>query len=64
MPYVFNNIFMTSFAFLISFPSTAINEYIFDFNPTNSLIIYPLTSTFILPITFLLTGSKTIESSR
>ena len=32
-----------------------------DFNPTNSLIIFPLNSSFILPITFLLTGSKKIE---
>ena len=29
----------TSFAFLTSALSTAINEYIFDFNPTNALIM-------------------------
>ena len=54
---------LTSFAFLTSSPSTATNEYIFDFHPTNSLIIFPLNSPFILPITILLTGSKNVESS-
>ena len=32
----FNNMFMNSFAFLISSPSTAINEYIFNFNATTN----------------------------
>ena len=54
---------LTSFAFLTSSPSTAISEYIFDFHPTNSLIIFSLNSPFILPITFLLIGSKNVESS-
>ena len=53
---------LTHFAFLISPPSTEIKEYIFGFNPTNLLIIFPLNSSFILPISFLLAGSKTIES--
>ena len=47
---------LTLFAFLINPSSTAIKEYIFDFNLTNSPIIFPLNSSFILPITFLLTG--------
>ena len=44
----------TIFAFVTSLPSTLINEYVFDFNPTNSLIIFPMNSSFVLPITFLL----------
>ena len=46
------------FAYLISSSSRAINEYIFDFHRANSLVIFPLNSYFILPIAFLLTGSK------
>ena len=49
---------LTPFAFLTSSLSTEINKYAFDFNPTNSPIIYPLNSSFILPTTFLLIGSK------
>ena len=41
------------FALLISPPSIAIKEHIFDFNPTNSRIIFPLNSSFNLAITFL-----------
>ena len=48
------------FAFVTSSSYTALNEYIFDFNPTNSFL-FPLNSSFILPITFLLTGSKNFE---
>ena len=54
---------LTLFAFLISSLPTVTREYIFDFNPTNALIIFLLYSSFILPITFLLTGSKKFESS-
>ena len=54
---------LNAFAFLFSFPSTSINEYIFDFNLRNSLIIFPLNSFFILPKTFLLTGLKTLSRS-
>ena len=50
------------FAFLISSLLSIIKEYILDFNPTNSLIIFPLTLYFILPIIFLLIGSKNFES--
>ena len=53
---------LTPLAFLFSIPSTAINEYIFDFNLTHSLIIFPLNSSFILPSTFVLTGSKTLNA--
>ena len=49
------------FASVTSSSSKLINEYFFYFNPTNSLIIFPLNSSFILPITFLLTGSKNFE---
>ena len=48
---------LTSFAFLIPSLSTITKEYIFDFNATNPLIIFPLTLSFILPITFLSTGT-------
>ena len=60
MLYVINN---NTFAFLFSSLSTVTTGYIFDFNPTNSQIIFLLNSCFILPITFLLTGSKNFESS-
>ena len=53
---------LTPFAFLSSSPSAAIYENIFEFNLTNSLIIFPLNSSFILPISFLLTRSKSFES--
>ena len=53
---------LTPFAFLISLPSAAIKEYIFYFNPTNALIIFPLNSVFTSPINFLLTKSKNVES--
>ena len=45
MSYAFNNI-----RFLL--PSTLTKDYIFDYNPANSLIIFPLNSSLILPITF------------
>ena len=51
----------TPFPFLTYSSSTAINEYIFDFNSTNSLSFFPLNSSLILPINFLLTGSKKFE---
>ena len=41
------------FSFLYSLLSTN-NEYILDFNPTNSLFTTPVVSFFILPITNLL----------
>ena len=43
---------LTPFAVLCSLPSIFLIEYIFDFNPTNSGIITPPNSSFILPITF------------
>ena len=52
MSYVFNNILLAPFAFLIFSLSTVTREYVFDFNPTNSLIIFPLTSSFTTPITW------------
>ena len=55
---------LTHFAFLFSSYSTSIIENIFDFNPTNPLIIFPLNSSFILPITILLTGSKNFKPYR
>ena len=51
MPYLFNNILFTPFAFLTSSISTAINEYIFDFNLIKSLIAFPFNSSFVLSIT-------------
>ena len=54
---------LTAFAFLIYSLFTIIKEYIFEFNLTNPLVIFPLTSSFILPITILLTGSKNSEFS-
>ena len=62
MTYVCNNIFIDG-TFLISSLFTTTKEHISDFYPTNSQIIFPLTSSFILPITFLLTGSKSFEFS-
>ena len=53
---------LTHLNFLISLPSTAIKEYILDFNRTNSLTVLPLNLSFILPITFLLKISKNFES--
>ena len=52
----------TPFAVLDSLPSIFFMEYIFDFNPTNSPVIFHSYSSFILPITFLLVGSKNFES--
>ena len=52
---------LTPFSFLIYLLSTTTKKYIFDFNPTNSLIIFPLTSSFILPITFLLKDQKVLN---
>ena len=51
----------TPFACLTSSLSTETSDYIFNFNPTNSLIIFPSNPSFILPITFLLAGSKNFE---
>ena len=48
---------------LDSLPSIFFIEYIFDFNPTKSSIIFPSDSSFILPITFFLVRSKKFESS-
>ena len=50
---------LTPFAFLICSLSTTIKAYIF--NPAKSPIIFPLTSSFILPINLLLTGSKNLN---
>ena len=58
MFYIFENICIDGFCFLIYSPLKITKEYIFDFNPTNSLIIFPWTLSFILTVTFLLTGSK------
>ena len=52
----------TPFAVLDYLPSIFFMECIFDFNPTNSSIIFPSDSSFILPITFLLVSSKNFES--
>ena len=52
---------LTPFAFLTYLLFPAINENIFDFDPAKPLIISPLNSLFILPITFLLAGSKNFE---
>ena len=62
MSYDLTRFLLTHFASLFFSLSTSIKEYIFDFNPTNLLIIFPLNSSFILPITFLLTRSKKFES--
>ena len=49
--YFLTTFFFTSFAFFI--PSFFVfNEYIFAIKPTNSSIIFPFNSSFILPITF------------
>ena len=61
--YVLFHFFFFFFAFVTSLLSILIKKYIFDFNPTNPLIIFPLNSSFNLPITFLLTGSKNFESN-
>ena len=58
MSYAFNNIFIDSFCFFNIFTIHNNKRYIFHFNPTNSLIIFPETSFLILPIIFLMTGSK------
>ena len=60
---MFLTFLLTPLAFLISSLFTITQEYIFGFNPINSLIIFPLTSSFILSITFLSAGSKKFESS-
>ena len=52
---------LTPFDSLISLSFRITKNYIFDFNPTNSLIIFPLNSSFILPINLLLTGSKSFD---
>ena len=44
-----------------SLPSIFFIDYIFDFNPTNSSIIFPSDSSFILSITFLLLTSKNFD---
>ena len=51
------------FVFLISSLFRITKEYIFDFNPTNSLLVFPFILSFILSITLLLTESKTYELS-
>ena len=61
--YIINKISIDSFCFFNFLIFTITKEYIFDVNPKHSLIIFPLTLSFILPITFLLTGSKTFEYS-
>ena len=48
-------------ATLYYFPSSKRIKSIFDFNPTNSWIGFPLYTVFILPITFLLVGSKSLD---
>ena len=61
---VFLTIFLSmSFVFLISLLFAITKDYIFDFNSTNSLIIFPLTSSFILPITFLWQNKKSLRIS-
>ena len=52
----------TPFAVLDSLPSIFFMEYIFHFNPTKISFIFPSFSSFILPITFSLVGSKNFES--
>ena len=52
---------LTLFVSLISSSVKINKEYLFDFKPTNSLIIFPLSSFFILLITFLSTGSEHFE---
>ena len=53
---------LTLFVVLCYLPSIFVIEYIFDFNPTNSVTITPPNSSFILPITFLLVSLKNFES--
>ena len=54
---------LTSFTVLCYLPKTNFFiEYIFDFNPTNSFIITPPNSSFILPITFLLVSLRNFDS--
>ena len=55
-------VILTLFAVLDSLPSIFFMECSFDFNPTNSSIIFPSDLSFILPITFLLVGSKIFGS--
>ena len=50
-----------SFCCIMFFTINFFIEYIFDFNPTNSVIITPPNSSFILPITFLLVSLKTLN---
>ena len=56
-------LFVSAVSNNISSLPTTIKDYVFDFNQTNSCIIFPLISSFILPNNFLLTGSKNVESS-
>ena len=59
--FIFTAFLLTPFPILFYLPSTSFIEYIFDFNPTNSSFIFPLDSSFILPMIFSLTGSKTLN---
>ena len=47
------NFLFTPFALLTSLSLSAINDYILDFKPTNSIILDQFNSSFILPNTFL-----------
>ena len=60
MSYVFNNNFVSTFCFDIKRQKNN-KEYIFDFNLTNPQIVFSLNSSFVIKISFLLTGSKNFE---
>ena len=60
MSYVFNNNFVSTFCFDIKRLKNN-KEYIFDFNLTNPQIVFSLNSSFVIKISFLLTGSKNFE---
>ena len=44
MPYALITFLLSPFALLSSYLSTVTREYIFDFNQTKSLIVFPLNS--------------------
>ena len=62
MPYALITFLLSRLALLSSYLSKVTRQYIFDFNQTKSLIVFPLNSNFILKTTFSLTWSKNIES--
>ena len=55
MPYALITFLLSPLALLSSYLSKVTRQYIFDFNQTKSLIVFPLNSNFILKTTFSLT---------